>query len=66
MTAESGHLFVTPAQAGVQKSQKRLDSRSPPSRGQASFSGNDSEEGQTRFFSNLIVFFAGRAEAKRD
>jgi len=57
MTSESCHPFVTPAQAGVQKSQKRLDSR---------LRGNDSEEGQPRVFSNLIVFFAGRAEAKHD
>jgi hypothetical protein len=42
--AEKHNPFVTPAEAGVQKSQKILDSR---------LCGNDGKDGENRFFSDL-------------
>ena len=43
---EKHNLFVTPAQAGVQKSQEILDSR---------LRGNDSKDGEDGFFSNRLM-----------
>jgi hypothetical protein len=47
--AEKHNPSATPAQAGVQKSKERLDSR---------FRGNDSRDGNNRLFSNLLLLAA--------